>query len=61
MEYIERVDYNKVITVKLVIPGWCNAHCSFCYMKDYKEVPNGSKEDFLKKLFEFIATCFRWN
>lgn len=48
MEYIERVDYNKVITVKLVIPGWCNAHCSFCYMKDYKEVPNGSKEDFLK-------------
>lgn len=48
MKYIERIDYNKVITIKLVIPGGCNARCSFCYMKDYKEVPTGTKEEFLK-------------
>ena len=29
MKYIERKDYNKVITVKLVIPGGCNAKCPF--------------------------------
>lgn len=34
MKYIERKDYNKVITVKLVIPGGCNAKCPFCYNKD---------------------------
>lgn len=34
MKYIERKNYNKVITVKLVIPGGCNAKCPFCYNKD---------------------------
>ena len=34
MKYIERKEYNKVITVKLVIPGGCNAKCPFCYNKD---------------------------
>ena len=34
MEYVERTDYNKVITVKLVIPGGCNAKCPFCYNRD---------------------------
>ena len=29
--FAEREDYNKVITVKLVIPGGCNAKCPFCY------------------------------
>ena len=32
--FVERKDYNKVITVKLVIPGRCNAKCPFCYNKD---------------------------
>lgn len=30
----EREDYNKVISVKLVIPCGCNAKCPFCYNKD---------------------------
>ena len=34
IKYTERKDYNKVITVKLVIPGGCNAKCQFCYNKD---------------------------
>lgn len=34
LKYIERTNYNKVITVKLVIPGGCNAKCPFCYNKD---------------------------
>lgn len=32
--FIERKDYNKVITIKLVIPNGCNAKCPFCYNKD---------------------------
>ena len=32
--FVERKDYNKVITVKLVIPSRCNAKCPFCYNKD---------------------------
>lgn len=30
----ERDEYNKVISVKLVIPCGCNAKCPFCYNKD---------------------------
>lgn len=30
----ERENYNKVISIKLVIPCGCNAKCPFCYNKD---------------------------
>ena len=43
--FIERIDYNKVITIKLVIPGGCNAKCPFCYNKDKKMTCN--KAQFL--------------
>lgn len=32
--FVERKDYNKVISVKLVIPCGCNAKCPFCYNRD---------------------------
>ena len=32
--YVERKDYNKVISIKLVVPCGCNAKCPFCYNKD---------------------------
>ena len=48
MKYIERKDYNKVITVKLVIPGCCNAKCPFCYNKD-KDM-SCDKQQFLDSL-----------
>lgn len=32
-EYVYREDFDNAITIKLVIPGSCNANCSFCYNK----------------------------
>lgn len=32
--FIERTEYNNVITVKLVIPTGCNAKCPFCFNND---------------------------
>lgn len=45
MKYIERKGYNKVITIKLVIPNGCNAKCPFCYNKD--KVMFHNKQQFL--------------
>lgn len=47
MEFCERKDYNKVISVKLVIPCGCNAKCLFCYNKD-KPLLQYSKKEFLE-------------
>lgn len=58
MKYIERKDYNKVITIKLVIPGGCNCKCPFCYMKDYDAVMANDFQEFhkhyLKSLIDLI-------
>ena len=50
--FIERIDYNKVITIKLVIPGGCNAKCPFCYNKDKKMTCNKAQflENFIPSL-----------
>lgn len=32
--FVEREDYNKVITIKLVVTDACNAKCEFCYNRD---------------------------
>ena len=50
MNYIERVDYNKVITIKLVIPNSCNAKCPFCYNKDKNITLN--KEEFYNNFID---------
>lgn len=52
MKYIERKDYNKVITVKLVILGGCNAKCPFCYNKDKDMLCD--KQQFLDNFIESL-------
>ena len=44
--FIERTDYNNVITIKLVLPVLCNYNCKFCYNRD-KKVPMMDKQQFL--------------
>ena len=50
--FVERKDYNKVITVKLVIPGRCNAKCPFCYNKD-KQI-SCDKQQFLDNFIDSL-------
>lgn len=53
MKYIERTDYNNVITIKLVIPCGCNAKCPFCYNKD-KNYFSYDKEQFLNNFIKSL-------
>ncbi len=36
--------YDSLVTIKLVLPGTCNAKCKFCYNKYIEEMRIGSKE-----------------
>lgn len=48
--YIYRKDFDNAITIKLVIPGSCNANCSFCYNKHSNQmecVTNDLKKKWL--------------
>ena len=54
--FVERKNYNKVITIKLVIPCGCNAKCPFCYNKD-KQISCDEKQflnDFINSLDNII-------
>lgn len=57
MHYVERKDYNKVITIKLVMPCGCNAKCPFCYNKDKDTSYNKQQflDNFIDSLDDIIA------
>lgn len=52
MRYVERKDYNKVISIKLVIPSACNGKCSFCYNKD--KTISYDKQKFLDNFIDSL-------
>jgi len=55
-EYIYREDFDNCITIKLVIPGSCNADCCFCYNGKHtnnKNVEN-LKEQFLNSFLSSL-------
>lgn len=51
--FIERKEYNNVITIKLVFPTICNYDCVFCYNKD-KEQSKASKLEFLVNFMDSL-------
>ena len=36
--YNVRVDYENVVSIKLIIPSFCQAKCEFCFMNGYKNM-----------------------
>lgn len=54
-----RENYNKVITVKLVIPSGCNAHCVFCYMHDPKMCMQYDRQAFLDHMIPSLEHILR--
>ena len=54
--YSYRENYNNLITIKLVLPGTCNAKCKFCYNKYIEEMKLGSKEMKEKFLDKFLIS-----
>lgn len=45
--YVYRKDFDNAVTIKLVIPGACNANCRFCYNKHTNQMECATNE--LKK------------
>lgn len=56
--FIERTDYNNVITIKLVLPVFCNYNCKFCYNRD-KQVPIMYKQQFLDNFISSLDDLIR--
>ena len=62
MNYIERKEYNNVISVKIIVPSGCNANCSFCYLNDYRDGMSNNRKTFLDNLMpslEYIVNKIR--
>lgn len=53
-EYTYRKDFDNAITIKLVIPGACNANCEFCYNKHSNKMEIGTQELKQKWLDNFL-------
>lgn len=52
--YIYRKDFDNAITIKLVIPGACNANCSFCYNKHSNQMEKSTTDLKQKWLESFL-------
>lgn len=57
--YVERKDYNRVITIKLVIPSKCQAKCKFCYINDYKDKMVNDKGVFLNNFLSSLDSIIK--
>lgn len=61
-DYIYRKDFDNAITIKLVIPGACNANCNFCYNKHSNQMEKSTTvlkqkwlENFLIALEQIVV------
>lgn len=48
--YNVRKDYNNVVSIKLVIPSYCQANCEFCFMKAYERKEHDSDQFLMRYL-----------
>lgn len=55
-KYVYRENFDNVITIKLVVPGTCNANCDFCYNKNSNKMNIGTYELKQQWLNNFILS-----
>ena len=53
-KYEVRQDYNNVVSIKLVIPSYCQAKCAFCFMKAYEKMEHDS-DLFLMRFLDSLG------
>ncbi len=55
-KYVYRKDFDNAITIKLVIPGACNANCDFCYNKHSNQMEKTTSDLKQKWLDNFLIS-----
>lgn len=60
-KYIVRQDYNNVVSIKLVIPSYCQAKCEFCFMNGYEKMEHDADaflSKFMDSLYDIVNSLY---
>lgn len=60
-KYDVRQDYNNVVSIKLVIPSYCQAKCEFCFMNGYEKMEHDADAflvKFMDSLYDIVNAIY---